>query len=135
MEIPILIEKLQRALDKSIENSLSEHSIKYLQYRALETIKKNNRINPSHFTREFPIEGANLARQVESLNKMKLVNRSYDTNDRRLVWLEISQEGRDLTVAAGETINNCIEVFFSNIDYSDLEAFKSICLNMISNKN
>ncbi len=131
-EIPILVGKLQTALKRSINESLRLHDLKYPQYRLLEILSKTKKVNPSHFARELSIEGASLTRQFDSLEKMNLISRAYDTKDRRLVWVEINQEGIETALTAGQSVKACLNELFKKLDENDIETFKKICEKLAS---
>lgn len=131
IDLPALIEKLQKEIKKSINNSLSIHNINYPQYRILKTLSKNKKLHPSHVARELSIATPNITRQIQPLEKNNLISRIYDTNDRRLVWIQINQEGRDIAIAAGQSIQSCMDKFLKNIKNHDMVHFQRICISML----
>ncbi|MGO4003370.1 MarR family winged helix-turn-helix transcriptional regulator [Pseudomonas fluorescens] len=132
---PNLISKLQTELNQSINAALTEYEIKYPQYRILEILSSNNRLHPSHFSRELSINGSSITRQIDQLVKLNLISRVYDTNDRRRVWIEISQEEKEVANATGESIKACMDVFLKSIQRQDIEHFEKICSSILSEKN
>lgn len=73
-----------------------------------------------------------MTKQIDALESLKLISRRYDTNDRRFVWIEINQEGKNIAAKATESINLSMSGFLSELKVNKLDSFIDMCRAMLS---
>lgn len=130
-----LIMKLQTKLTSVANNALSSYGIRYPQYRLLQILSTSDRLNPSNCARQLSIESSSMTKQIDALEKLRLISRQYDNNDRRFVWIEINQKGKTLAAAASEAVNLSMNDFLSELKTQKLESFIDMCRAMLSLAN
>ncbi|HDS1738327.1 MarR family transcriptional regulator [Pseudomonas putida] len=127
-----LIMKLQTKLTSVVNTALSSFGIRYPQYRLLQILSTSDRLNPSYCARQLSIEGSSMTKQIDALEKMKLISRQYDNHDRRFVWVEINHEGKRVATAAAEAVKSSMDIFLSELKAQKLDSFIDMCRAMLS---
>ncbi|MEN4825654.1 MarR family transcriptional regulator [Pseudomonas sp. P39-UII1] len=130
-----LIMKLQTKLTSVVNNALFSYGIRYPQYRLLQILSTSDRLNPSYCARQLSIESSSMTKQIDALEKLRLISRQYDNNDRRFVWIQINQEGKTVAAAAREAVNLSMNEFLSELKTQKLDSFIDMCRAMLSLAN
>lgn len=115
--------KFSRCLKEKIDykNDLTELSI--LQLHALIYLKEHQHAQMTEIAKHFKIELSSTTSLINKLCTMELTDREVDSNDRRLVRIQLTEKGKKLLQDAIEVRTKKIEKmlsFLSEQDATDL---------------
>ena len=130
-----LIMKLQTKLTSVVNNALSSYGIRYPQYRLLQILSTTHTNNPTKTPPHLSIESSSMTKLIDTLEKLRLISRQYDNNDRRFVWIQINQEGKTVAAAASEAVNLSMNEFLGELKTQKLDSFIDMCRAMLSLAN
>lgn len=85
---------LARKLRKSATNELGVHGLPYGEFEILYTLKNNNTLQPSEIASNLVHEPASVSRLLKNLLQKGLVDYTYDIEDRRKVYVNITAQGK-----------------------------------------
>lgn len=98
-------------------NDFTELSI--LQLHALTYLKEHQHAQMSEIAKSFKIELSSATSLVNKLCTMELADREIDTNDRRLVRIQLTEKGNKLLQDAMEVRTKKIEKVLSYLSEKD----------------
>lgn len=95
-------------LEKNITNFFKEMRTRHIlgaevlslsvpQYVCIWTISKMEKVKMSDIADILALSYASATNLINKLSDAKLINRYYDPNDRRVVYVELSEKGKELT--------------------------------------
>lgn len=110
-----MIQSIQERLASVVPsgNPFFQHAI-ILWAVALSDREQSSPLNSCELARRYTIgSSATVSRYLSDLNI--LIEFKYDTSDRRIKWLSLTQEGRDFLAAV---TRDCHRLFDWNVDYT-----------------
>lgn len=118
-------EELARRL--STELAAQMMSITPHQFFMLKKIKKKKRATISETAKSLGVSLSSITNMAERLHRAGLVKRYYDTENRRFVWLELTDKG-ERVVEDGEANQRMVATrYFGQLSGEDLEKLVEIC--------
>lgn len=91
------------------------------QFFVLKKIGGKGKMTVSEVAEETGVSLSAITVLVDRLFKAGLVNRTRDDRDRRLVWLELTDEGEEILQECRESRNKIIGKYFSRLPEGDIE--------------
>ena len=86
--------KIGRSVMKTLRNKMKKAGIPINQFRILKKLHETPQLYLSTLNRKIKIKKENISRLVDRLEKMKYVSRGRDKNDRRKVYIMLTDTGR-----------------------------------------
>jgi len=127
MESISYIQRMARVMIKKRSDVLIQGRVTVPQYLALELLSLRGSLKMNDIAKALQVSLPAATGLINRLVKMKLVKRSYDECDRRLIFITLTPEGKKTTEKTKFTRRKIIEEMFSDI--SDKE--RQIYLNII----
>lgn len=100
-----------RALRKEVGEHLKFHNITYGEFETLYLLKDKELIQPSHIVVELAHDAGAISRLLSKLHDNNYISYNNDEDDRRRVFVQITDDGEKL-------INSLLETFV--YDQSDV---------------
>lgn len=91
-----LIKTVYVLLDDSDNQVLRGHDLTPIQYYALQWLADVDRKMLSALSRDLLCDRSNVTRLADALERKGLVTRQRDTADRRITWISLTPQGRDV---------------------------------------
>ncbi|MHB8986607.1 MAG: MarR family winged helix-turn-helix transcriptional regulator [Eubacteriales bacterium] len=91
------------------------------QFFVLKKIGDRGKLTVSEVAEDTGVSLSAITVLVDRLFKAGLVNRTRDDRDRRLVWLELTDEGEEILQMCRESRNRIIGRYFSQLPEGDIE--------------
>lgn len=91
-----LIKTIYVLLDDSDNQLLRGHDLTPIQYYALQWLAGVDRKMLSALSRDLLCDRSNVTRLADALERKGLVARQRDTDDRRITWISLTPQGRDV---------------------------------------
>ena len=104
MDYLITLSNRYRAMNERIKPVLKPYGINLVQIQILYLLTKQPS-NATQLMRDLVIESSNMTRAIDKLVRKDFVERVHDEDDRRVVNVAITDEGREVLTSILRTIN------------------------------
>ncbi|MEY8303325.1 MarR family winged helix-turn-helix transcriptional regulator [Anaerosalibacter bizertensis] len=94
------------------------------QIRAIMIIGRSDKISPSVLCEYMDMEKGSITTLIDSMEKMGLVFREDDPKDKRKIWIQLTNEGKEYFIKQEEKFISQIEELFSTIPEKEVDEFK-----------
>ena len=102
------------------------------QIRAVMIIGRAESISPSVLGKYMDMEKGSITSLVESMEKLGLVYKNDDLNDKRKIWIHLTDEGKKYFNKQEKRFIDQIELLFSCISKEETNEFSQNLKNVVS---
>ncbi|WP_129689372.1 MarR family winged helix-turn-helix transcriptional regulator [Gottfriedia acidiceleris] len=124
----IRVRKNWQKTDEEVKNSLTPP-----KYLLLYLIYKNQKITASELGRQIGLSSGSITTAVNKLVNNHLISRKRDIRDRRVTWLELTDEGKRLIEEIFNFRQELWLTLFENLSHSERDQFRFLLNKLISN--
>ncbi|WP_088013863.1 MarR family winged helix-turn-helix transcriptional regulator [Gottfriedia acidiceleris] len=124
----IRVRKNWQKTDEEVKNSLTPP-----KYLLLYLINKNQKITASELGRQMGLSSGSITTAVNKLVNNHLITRKRDSRDRRVTWLELSDEGKRLIEEIFNFRQELWLSLFENLSHNERDQFRFLLNKLISN--
>ncbi|PGL69671.1 MarR family winged helix-turn-helix transcriptional regulator [Bacillus sp. AFS055030] len=124
----IRVRKNWQKTDEEVKNSLTPP-----KYLLLYLIYKNQKITASELGRQIGLSSGSITTAVNKLVDNHLISRKRDSRDRRVTWLELTDEGKRLVEEIFNFRQELWQTLFENLSHSERDQFRFLLNKLISN--
>jgi DNA-binding MarR family transcriptional regulator len=110
-----MLESVNKAMGEWIEKSIASHNLTVLDFRILDILAQGAVATTSQCARHLNIMPSKISLSTEKLEKAGFVQRRRDRPDRRMVALQLSDEGLEIFELALGTLNERWQNVLSNV--------------------
>lgn len=93
------------------------------QHFTLRYIKNNGRVNSSELAEVFYVKKSAITAIINRLTHRELITRDRDPNDRRIVYLSLTDKGEDLYSKCEENVHQLVASFITKFDEKEITNF------------
>ncbi|MEC2078758.1 MarR family transcriptional regulator [Metabacillus fastidiosus] len=93
------------------------------QHFILRHIRKTNLCTSTELAEVFEVNKSAITAIINRLMEKGLINRKRDENDRRIVYLTLSELGNELFLESEEKIGRFVEEIMVQFEHEEIEAF------------
>lgn len=101
------------------------------QARAIMIIGRANKITPTILGKCMDMEKGSITTLIDSMENMNLVYRVDDPTDKRKVWIQLSEEGKQYYLKQEERFLKKIEEVFQNLTKEEIGEFSHSLKNIV----
>ncbi|MCF6460674.1 MarR family winged helix-turn-helix transcriptional regulator [Clostridium sp. Cult3] len=101
------------------------------QARAIMIIGRANKITPTILGKCMGMEKGSITTLIDSMENMNLVYRVDDPTDKRKVWIQLSEEGKQYYLKQEERFLKKIEEVFQNLTKEEIGEFSHSLKNIV----
>lgn len=122
------INRLQQSFYKTMRTlgpELSDHLEEGLtgeQFILLEVLQNKGHMTSSQLAEEFQVKPSAITAMVERMYKNEFVTRERSTNDRRVVYVKITDIGKNVFLKSRNKRNEIMEKYMSKFEENELES-------------
>lgn len=133
----LLIENLSTnffAMFRTIRNDMNkifENYIPWNEFLVLRILNRNQKEMVSRVAKELNVSNSHITAVAEKLIKKELVTRSRSTSDRRVVYLEITDKGKELVAEMDKQNKLYLRERFSTLSEEEMTIMISISQKLI----
>jgi DNA-binding MarR family transcriptional regulator len=120
------IQRLARIMLKKRSDVLLQGKVTMPQYLTLELLSNKGALKMNRIAKAFQISLPAATGLINRLVKMKLVKRSYDKNDRRVILIVLTPEGRRVTTQTKIARRKVIEEMFGCLSDQERQTYLNI---------
>ncbi|QIB27995.1 MarR family winged helix-turn-helix transcriptional regulator [Caloranaerobacter azorensis] len=112
-----------RKFGASFRHGTDKYNCKKNQNRAIMIIGKHGKITPTDLGKFLDMRKGSLTSLVDSLEKLNLVVRKVDKEDRRKTWLHLTDEGKSYLENKKKEIEKAVISQFSKLNNEEIDLF------------
>jgi DNA-binding MarR family transcriptional regulator len=127
-----LVKQAQNALHRTIDSKMAALDLTAMQWRPLMLIAHGKACTAAELSRWHGVETSTMTRMLDRLQAKGLLVRKRCEKDRRIIYLELTEEGHRLMAEVPYLIAESFNQHLSGFDKQEVETLKSL-LRRISN--
>lgn len=128
------IADLINALYKTTSEEAARYDLTVTQFNLLRAcLESGDECTATELAEVLPIDASRISRVVTALVDKGLLQRQRRTDDRRIVMLRLSEEGRELISLALQDLSLQDAILTEGIDDDDMDVFVSVASRMVAN--
>ncbi|TXC91289.1 MarR family transcriptional regulator [Metabacillus litoralis] len=93
------------------------------QHYTLRYIHKVGTCTSTELSEEFDVKRSAITAIINRLTEKELIKRTRDENDRRVIYLTLTEKGTELYVKTEEKIRKLVESIITSFDESEITSF------------
>ncbi|SKA93938.1 DNA-binding transcriptional regulator, MarR family [Caloramator quimbayensis] len=122
---------------KKIAEAFNERLLKFgvtrVQWTAMYYLLKYNRMSQRELSEKMDIKESSMVRLIDRLEKDNYVSRSRDAKDKRVVYIELTEKGKDKITELLPEGERMSRIARAGIEDKDLEVFERVLRKFIEN--
>jgi len=124
---------LVNAVARGTEEQLEPWGFSALEFSLLGVCYSAGTTTVTKLAEVIPIDSGRISRIVNRLHNRGLISRQRMASDRRVVKLQLSDDGRDLVPRLVQLVENYNKMLLTGISVEDQARFVAICHKIIEN--
>lgn len=119
------LEEVFQHLIRRLHSELAQNMVRGItgsQFVVLKKIGDKGRLTVSEVAEDLCVSLSAITALVDRLYKAGFVVRNRDEKDRRLVWLELTQEGYEILALCQQSRKKIVEKYFGQLPEKDIES-------------
>lgn len=128
-----LVRQLYQSLQRTIDREMAPLDLTAMQWRPLALIAKNHADNPVELARHAGMDTGAMTRALDRLEAKGLVRRLRCDHDRRMVRLELTDEGRAQAARIPYALANAQNLHLQDVAPEELAGFLKMIRRMLAN--
>ncbi|WP_090443451.1 MarR family winged helix-turn-helix transcriptional regulator [Duganella sp. CF458] len=129
-----LISRTQKAMEEELDTRLAPFDITAAQYVVLSTLHSGRATIAAQICKELSYSPGAMTRMLNRLEQKGMIQKAPAIDNRRIVHLELSDEGRRIFPSLLDASGIVIDQYFGNFSAQELQAFESLLLKMSAGK-
>ena len=120
------LQRVTSTMLSSHSDALTKGKITFPQYVALELLNTRGRLKMKDIAKELKVSLPAVTGLVDRLVSMKMVERGYDEQDRRVIFIALTLEGKKACESIKQARKKIIEQIFSVLTEGERQAYLGI---------
>ncbi|MEN2465410.1 MarR family transcriptional regulator [Ornithinibacillus sp. FSL M8-0202] len=122
----VVLMKASKSLQEVIKHDISNHGMRTSDFEILEALYHKGRLTVKEVSDAVLINTGSITYVIDKLEKKGLLERSHCKDDRRVVYIHITDEGKKLMDEVFPQHQQVIESLFEGISDEDKETLISV---------
>lgn len=111
----VVIMKASKTLEELVKKDIADHGMKMSDFAILEALYHKGRQTIKQISEAVLINTGSITYVIDKLEKNEYLQRTHCTDDRRVVYIEITEKGNDVMKDIFPKHQTLIEELFSDI--------------------
>lgn len=120
-----------KLMSQSTQETHEERTATMLQFSALHFLKDQPNDTVTNLATSLKLSKSSATQLIERLVKLSLVKRTHDSEDRRVIRLNITEKGKKECIILKRQMIQKMQKFFSKIPAKDLKELVRIHTNLV----
>lgn len=130
-EIWDLIVGLTRKVNKEADKALEELGLSYFEYKVMCALEEEGKVPMSRVAEKYMLTKAGLTSIIDRLEEKNYVTRIRSEEDRRVIYVELTDKGREKLAQSRKIFGEVIERFMKKLDNNELDNLEKILTKLI----
>jgi DNA-binding MarR family transcriptional regulator len=128
-----LIKRVRGAMAMALDRELVDFDISHDQLTSLMLIARTNGATAAELSREISCDTSSMTRMIDRLEAKGMVKRSRSEDDRRIIWIAITDTGRALADRLPEALVRVTNRHLAGFSAEEVESLRSMLRRMLDN--
>lgn len=124
-KICLYLKEINSTINNRINNKVKERGLTQSQITAIKFIGHFKKLTITELSDYMSIKKSTCSGIVDRLEKMEVLERVKDEDDKRVTYIMFSKKGQALSSEIKEDINRCFKEIFNSISEEDLILIES----------
>ena len=126
---------LANAVERGLAKELAPYQLTPMEFNLLRfcLLGQGEEITATQLAQMLPVDASRVSRIVTAVVDRGLLVRRRLPEDRRVVMLHLSDEGKDLTLGAIASMDAFVARLLAGVDEEDIRVFVSVFAQMVAN--
>ncbi|MBX8643879.1 MAG: MarR family transcriptional regulator [Thermoplasmata archaeon] len=120
-----------RMLKKEFDRNLSQFGISFIEFKILSLLNEKGPTSMVNIAEELILTKAGVTLLTDRLEERHLLSRTRREGDRRLIYIELTSEGRDILRRAGKSHSLLVERMLSSLSSDDIARLAEITKKIV----
>lgn len=107
-----------------------DFNLNHSHFQIMVILKEEGKLPISDVAKKLLISTPNMTKLLNKLIDLEMINRIHDTNDRRIINIEITQQGTNYLNKKFENVKNSMKTTFSALPNKELDKLNSSLENL-----
>ncbi len=125
-DFPTLVTALTSVAARSIEEQLRDEGFSILEYSILRALGESRQSTATQLSHLLPVDMSSISRAVDTLVRQGKVRRQRRRDDRRVVMLSLTPDGRESSEELFRSVDERYTQLLSNIGEQEMDIFVSV---------
>ncbi len=121
-QIALLLREINLMLKENIRNTFKNCGLTFPQMMAIRILSKRKRLKVTELSSEMNLAASTVSGIVDRLEKMDLVKRVRSEEDKRIVYVEISDRAEEIHEDVHNLMNNYLENILRDASREEINA-------------
>lgn len=131
--IGYLIKQTQMALHRTIDSKMATLDLTAMQWRPLMLLAYGKARTAAELSRCSDVETSTMTRMLDRLEAKGLLSRTRSDSDRRIIFIELTEEGRRLVAEVPYLIAESFNHHLRGFSQQELDTLKSLLRRIVAN--
>lgn len=132
--IGYLLKLVRASLTSAVDRQMVDHDISHEQWGVLIVMAKGHGETAADLARVMECDTGSMTRMIDRLEVKGLLNRRRCGEDRRVVWLELTDAGRELAEKLTSIVVKVLNQHLRGFTADELDTFKGFLRRMLANR-
>jgi len=128
-----LMKKVLSSIVLEADHRLASFDLTYVQWLPLYKLAQNEDITMAHLARDFQIDPAAMSRSLDRIEIKGLVQKRRSLVDRRVIHLELTEEGREVAEKVKGVIAEVLNDHLKGFTHQEWNTMLALLTRMIKN--
>lgn len=120
-KIAFLIREINSKLNNCIKDEFKDSGLTVPQITVIKLLAKHKRLKSSEISKKMSLVNSTVTGIIDRLEKLNIVKRERSEEDKRIVYIELSDTGNIVLEDFRDTINNYFTNIFSNASKEEID--------------
>lgn len=132
--IGYLLKLVRASLTGAVDRQMADHDISHDQWGVLIMLAKGHAETAADLARVMESDTGSMTRMIDRLEAKGLVSRRRCGEDRRVVWLELTDPGREIAEKLTTIVVKVLNKHLHGFSADELDTFKGFLRRMLANR-
>ncbi len=132
-DFPTLVTALMSVAARSIEEQLRDEGFSLLEYAILRALGESGTSTATQLSHLMPVDVSGISRTVDALVRQGKVRRQRRRDDRRVVMLSLTPDGRESSEELFRSVDERYTRLLSDIGEREMDVFVSVVHRILDN--
>ncbi|MEM3972212.1 MAG: MarR family transcriptional regulator [Saccharolobus sp.] len=125
-EVWDLIIGLTRKVNKEADKALGQIGLSYFEFKVMCALEEEGKVPMSRVAEKYMLTKAGLTSIIDRLEEKELVRRVRSEEDRRVIYVELTDKGKEKLYEGRKIFQNVLEIFMKKISENEIAELEKI---------
>ncbi len=132
-KVSFLLSRARAKLNQAVDRELIQFDITAAQYVVFSRLGSHHPESAAQLCKEFSYDPGAMTRMIDRLEKKMLLRRVRSPDDRRVLWLELTDPGKTILPALQSCSSGVAARLLRGFSQSDIEIFENLLERFLAN--